>query len=553
MNLNAEFDYIVIGAGAAGCAVASRLSQDPSISVCLLEAGGPDTHPLVHMPAGVAAMVPTSINNWQYQTVPQPGLNGRVGYQPRGKTLGGSSSINAMAYHRGHPEDFNRWAALGNPGWSYQEVLPFFKRAEHNEHFKDELHGQHGPLNVRFHSSPNPFGETFVEAGLQAGYPACPDQNGANMEGFGRVQVMQKDGQRCSAAKAYLTPNRHRANLRIETHAHATRIIFEGKRAVGIEFVQKGVKRSLRARHELILSSGAFNSPQLLLLSGVGPAGDLLKLDIPVVHELPGVGQNLVDHIDYVHSYRVKSRKLIGLSLAGIWDMAKAVMGYWRHRTGPLTTNFAEACAFVKTRSPLPQADIELALTVAMFADHGRTLYRGHGLSVHACLLHPKSVGQLKLTSADPMEPPLIDPAFLTHPDDIKTLIDGYRVIEKVMGTKAFKAFNPRSVIETPMSTDAEIEQVLRNRSDTLYHPVGTCKLGSDDMAVVDARLKVHGLEGLRVVDASIMPTIIGCSTTAATIMIGEKAADFIRQDREASTAASSEDNHESSTRHHPA
>ena len=553
MNLNAEFDYIVIGAGAAGCAVASRLSQDPSISVCLLEAGGPDTHPLVHMPAGVAAMVPTSINNWQYQTVPQPGLNGRVGYQPRGKTLGGSSSINAMAYHRGHPEDFNRWAALGNPGWSYQEVLPFFKRAEHNEHFKDELHGQHGPLNVRFHSSPNPFGETFVEAGLQAGYPACPDQNGANMEGFGRVQVMQKDGQRCSAAKAYLTPNLHRANLRIETHAHATRIIFEGKRAIGIEFVQKGVKRSLRARHELILSSGAFNSPQLLLLSGVGPAGDLLKLDIPVVHELPGVGQNLVDHIDYVHSYRVKSRKLIGLSLAGIWDMAKALMGYWRHRTGPLTTNFAEACAFVKTRSPLPQADIELALTVAMFADHGRTLYRGHGLSVHACLLHPKSVGQLKLASADPMVPPLIDPAFLTHPDDIKTLIDGYRVIEKVMGTKAFKAFNPRSVIETPMTTDAEIEQVLRNRSDTLYHPVGTCKMGSDDMAVVDARLKVHGLEGLRVVDASIMPTIIGCSTTAATIMIGEKAADFIRQDREASTVASSEDNHESITRHHPA
>ncbi|WP_248916306.1 GMC family oxidoreductase [Pseudomonas moorei] len=553
MNLNAEFDYIVIGAGAAGCAVASRLSQDPTISVCLLEAGGPDTHPLVHMPAGVAAMVPTSINNWQYQTVPQPGLNGRVGYQPRGKTLGGSSSINAMAYHRGHPEDFNRWAALGNPGWSYQEVLPFFKRAEHNEDFKDELHGQSGPLNVRFHSSPNPFGETFVEAGLQAGYPACPDQNGANMEGFGRVQVMQKDGQRCSAAKAYLTPNRHRANLRIETHAHATRIIFEGRRAVGIEFVQTGVKRSLRARHELILSSGAFNSPQLLLLSGVGPADDLLKLDIPVVHELPGVGQNLVDHIDYVHSYRVKSRKLIGLSLAGIWDMAKAVMGYWRHRTGPLTTNFAEACAFVKTRSQLPQADIELALTVAMFADHGRTLYSGHGLSVHACLLHPKSVGQLKLASADPMVPPLIDPAFLTHPDDIKTLIQGYRVIEKVMGTKAFKAFNPRSVIDTPMTTDAEIEQVLRNRSDTLYHPVGTCKMGSDDMAVVDPRLKVHGLEGLRVVDASIMPTIIGCSTTAATIMIGEKAADFIREDREASTAASSEDNHESSTRHHPA
>lgn len=553
MSQNAEFDYIVVGAGAAGCVVASRLSEDPTISVCLLEAGGPDSHPLVHMPAGVAAMVPTSINNWQYQTVPQPGLNGRIGYQPRGKTLGGSSSINAMAYHRGHPQDFDRWAALGNPGWSYQDVLPFFKRAEHNEHFKDELHGQNGPLNVRFHSSPNPFGETFVEAGLQAGYPPCPDQNGAIMEGFGRVQVMQKDGQRCSAAKAYLTPNRHRQNLHIETHAHATRILFDGKRAVGIEFVQNGVKRTLRARHELILSSGAFNSPQLLLLSGVGPTDQLLKFDIPVVHDLPGVGQNLVDHIDYVHSYRVKSRNLIGLSLAGAWDIAKAAIRYWRRRSGPLTTNFAEACAFVKTSPELAQADIELALTIAMFADHGRTLYRGHGLSLHACLLHPKSVGQLTLASADPMVAPLIDPAFLTHPDDIKTLIDGYRIIQKVMATPAFKAFCPRDVIDAPMNTDAEVEQVLRNRSDTLYHPVGTCKMGNDGMAVVDARLKVHGLGGLRVVDASIMPTIIGCSTTAATVMIGEKAAEFIRQDRAASATHSSKDDHESSTRPYPA
>jgi choline dehydrogenase-like flavoprotein len=309
----------------------------------------------------------------------------------------------------------------------------------------------------------------------------------------------------------------------------------------------------LRARHELILSSGAFNSPQLLLLSGVGPTDDLLKLDIPVVHELPGVGQNLVDHIDYVHSYRVKSRHLIGLSLAGIWDVTKAVFSYWRKRTGPLTTNFAEACAFVKTSAALRQADIELALTVAMFADHGRTLYRGHGLSVHACLLHPKSIGQLKLASADPLAPPLIDPAFLTHPDDIKTLIQGYRVIEKVMATDAFKAFDPKDVLDAPMTSDAEIEQVLRDRSDTLYHPVGTCKMGSDAMAVVDARLQVHGLQGLRVVDASIMPTIIGCSTTAATVMIGEKAADFIREDRAARAAVSLEDDHASSTRHHPA
>lgn len=550
MNDNTLLDYIVIGAGAAGCVVASRLSEDPSVSVCLLEAGGPDSHPLVHMPAGVAAMVPTSLNNWQYQTVPQPGLNGRIGYQPRGKTLGGSSSINAMAYHRGHPEDFNRWAELGNPGWSYQQVLPFFKRAEHNEHFKDPLHGQHGPLNVRFHSSPNPFGETFVEAGVQAGYPPCPDQNGASMEGFGRVQVMQKDGQRCSAARAYLTPNRERPNLHIETHAHATRLLFEGKRAVAVEFEQNGKRRTLRARHELIVSSGAFNSPQLLLLSGVGPAAQLQKFDIPVVHELPGVGQNLVDHIDYVHSYRVKSRQLIGLSLAGAWDLLKAAGRYWRRRSGPLTSNFAEACAFIKTSPELKQADIELALTIAMFADHGRTLYRGHGLSVHACLLHPKSVGQVTLASADPLVPPLIDPAFLSHPDDIRTLIKGYHVIEKLMATPAFQALNPQSVLNERMHSDAEIEQVLRNRSDTLYHPVGTCKMGNDPLAVVDARLRVHGLTGLRVVDASIMPTIIGCSTTAATVMIGEKAAEFIRQDR---TTPLAEDNHEHSPHHHPA
>jgi choline dehydrogenase-like flavoprotein len=550
MKENLVFDYIVIGGGAAGCVVASRLSEDADMSVCLLEAGGPDSNPLVHMPAGVAAMVPTSINNWQYQTVPQPGLNGRIGYQPRGKTLGGSSSINAMAYHRGHPRDFDRWAALGNPGWSYQEVLPFFKRAEHNENFKDPLHGQNGPLNVRFQSSPNPFGETFVEAGLQAGYPACPDQNGAVMEGFGRVQVMQKDGQRCSAAKAYLTPNRARKNLHIETHAHATRILFEGKRAVGIEFMQHGVKRELRARRELILSSGAFNSPQLLLLSGVGPAEALRTFDIPLVHELPGVGKNLVDHIDYVHSYRVKSRKLLGLSLPGVWDVLKAGIQYWRKRTGPLTSNFAEACAFVKTSQELPQPDIELALTIAMFADHGRTLYRGHGLSVHACLLHPKSVGQLTLASADPLVAPLIDPAFLTHPDDVATLVEGYKIIRKVMQTAAFQAFKPGDVLDVPMQTDAQIEQVIRNRSETLYHPVGTCKMGNDATAVVDARLKVHGLEGLRVADASIMPTIIGCSTTAATVMIGEKAADFIRQDR---AAPVSKVNHETNALDHPA
>ncbi|MCY1495896.1 Alcohol dehydrogenase [acceptor] [compost metagenome] len=416
-------------------------------------------------------------------------------------------------------------------------MLPYFKRAEHNEVFNDQFHGQNGPLNVRFHTSPNPFVEKFLEAGLQAGYPHCADPNGATMEGFSRVQVMQKDGQRCSAARAYLTPNLARKNLRIETHAHATRILFEGKRAVGVEFIQGGVKRELRARLEVIVSSGAFNSPQLLLLSGIGPAAELQKHGIEVIHELPGVGKNLVDHIDYVHSYRIKSRALIGLSVLGIWDLVKATFSYFRNRTGRLTTNFAEACAFVKTSPELSQPDIELAQTIVMFANHGRTLYRGHGQSVHACLLYPKSVGQVTLASADPMAPPLIDPAFLTHPDDVATLIKGFKIIRKVMSTPVFRALDPRDVLNAPMETDAEIEQTLRNRADTLYHPVGTCKMGSDPMAVVDARLSVHGIEGLRVADASIMPTIVGCSTTAATVMIGEKAADFIREDRAAQSS----------------
>lgn len=532
MKDNSVFDYIVIGGGAAGCVVASRLSEDPAISVCLLEAGGRDTNPLVHMPAGVAVMVPTAINNWQYQTVPQSGLNGRIGYQPRGKTLGGSSSINAMAYHRGHPHNFDDWAAAGNPGWSYQDVLPYFKRAEHNEVFRDEFHGQNGPLNVRFQSSPNPMVEKFIEAGQQAGYTHCIDPNGATMEGFSRTQVMQINGQRCSAARAYLTPNLARPNLHIETNAHATRILFDGKRAVGVEFIKDGVKRTLRATHELIVSSGTFNSPQLLLLSGVGPAAELEQLGIQVVHDLPGVGKHLVDHIDYVHSYRVNTRSLLGISLLGAWDVLKAGWQYWRKRVGTLTSNLAEGCAFVKTSPEVREPDIELALTIAMFTDHGRKLYRGHGLSIHACLLYPKSEGQLTLASADPLAAPTIDTAFLTHPDDIDTLVKGYKIIRQVIETPIFQAFKPQEVINVPMETDADIEQMIRDRADTLYHPIGTCKMGNDALAVVDSRLRVHGLAGLRVVDASIMPSIVGCSTTAATVMIGEKAADFIREDR---------------------
>jgi choline dehydrogenase-like flavoprotein len=530
--LKAVFDYIVIGGGAAGCVVAGRLSEDKDVSVCLLEAGGRDTNPLIHIPVGFAAMVPTSINNWQFKTVPQSGLNGRVGYQPRGKTLGGSTSINAMAYHRGNPGDFDHWAALGNSGWSYQEVLPYFKRAEHNEDFRDPFHGQDGPLNVRFQCTPNRFGDLFVDAGVQAGYPRCDDFNGAQMEGFGRFQVMQKDGQRCSAARAYLTPNLSRQNLRIETRAQATRIIFEGKRAVGVEFFQVGAKRELRTRHEVILSGGAFNSPQLLLLSGIGHGAELQKVGIPVIHELQGVGKNLIDHIDYVHSYHLQTRAVVGLSVMGAWDMAKASYRYYRDRTGLLTTNFVECGAFLRTSPELDRPDIELAHALVLFSDHGRKVYVGHGHGVHVIAIRPKSVGQLGLVGPDPLVAPWIDPAFLTHPDDITTMIKGFKIARRIMTAPAFKALNPRELFDDPMNTDAEIEQAIRKRADSVYHPVGTCKMGADALAVVDARLRVHGIEGLRVVDASIMPTIVDCSTTAATVMIGEKAAEFIRADR---------------------
>ncbi len=525
-----DTDYIVVGGGSGGCAVAGRLTEDPNISVTVLEAGGKGDSVLIKMPFAVAAMLPTKINNWAFETVPQAGLNGRRGYQPRGKTLGGSSAINAMAYIRGHRWDYDHWASLGNTGWSFNDVLPYFKRSENNATFGAPLHGQDGPLHVGELRSDNPFQQIYLQAATQAGFKLNPDFNGEEQEGVGIYQVTQHEGERWSAARAYLHPHMgKRANLTVETGCHVTRIVFEGKRAVGVEFMQNGQKRSLRARREILLAAGALQTPQLLMLSGVGDGKALQTLDIPVVHDLPGVGQNLQDHPDFVFKYRARSLDLLGISAGGSVRMAREFWRYQQHRRGMLTSNGAEGGAFLKTDPALSMPDIQLHFVIAMIDDHARKLHLGHGYSCHVCLLRPKSVGEVTLASKDPLAAPLINPRFLEHPDDIETLLKGFKLTRKIMDAPAMLAVRESDFLTENVHSDDEIRATLRQYSDTVYHPVGTCKMGVDAMAVVDPALRVHGLEGIRVVDASIMPTLIGGNTNAPSMMIGEKAADMIR------------------------
>jgi choline dehydrogenase-like flavoprotein len=530
------FDFVVVGAGSGGCAVASRLSEDAATSVALLDAGGTNDNWVVTTPGAIILMISGKLNNWAFDTVPQKGLNGRIGYQPRGKGLGGSSAINAMVYIRGHRADYDRWAALGNSGWGYADVLPYFKRSEHNFELDGEYHGKGGPLHVSGLRSDNPVKEMFLQGAREAQFRIRDDFNGAEQEGLGIYQVTQDNGERWSAARGYIHPFMgKRQNLRVETQAQATRILFEGKRAVGVEYMQGKEKKQLRARREVILSAGAFQSPQLLMLSGIGDAAAVGKHGIASVHHLPGVGQNLQDHPDFVFGFASDAPYFSGLSWSGIGRILKGIGQYRRERRGPLTSNVAECGGFLKTRPDLALPDIQLHFCMAMVEDHGRKPRWGTGFSCHVCLLRPKSIGSVWLSSADPLAAPAIDPNFLSEESDVETMVAGFKMTRRLLETPALKALQQKDLFTADVKTDEDIRNVLRARADTVYHPVGTCKMGVNDaMAVVDPKLKVHGVDGLRVVDAAIMPTLIGGNTNAPTIMIGEKAADMIKAEMRA-------------------
>jgi choline dehydrogenase len=517
-------DYVIVGAGSAGCVLAARLSADPGVRVVLLEAGGPDTRREIRIPAAFSRLFKTDFD-WAYETEPQARLDGRRLYWPRGKGVGGSGSMNAMLYVRGHRDDYDGWAKADNPGWGYWDVLPYFRRAERQARGASEYHGDDGPQRVADQRSVNPLSRAFVEAGVECGFPHNPDFNGAQQDGVGLYQVTQHRGARWSAADAYLRPALTRPNLTVITGAHVTRVRFEGTRAVGVDYVAGAQARTARAEREVILSGGAINSPQVLLLSGVGPADDLRGLGIEVVSDLPGVGANLQDHLATGVAFACPR----AISLANA-ETLRGLLGYLLLRRGPLTSCIAEAGGFVRTRPELARPDLQFHFAPVYFIDHGFARPPGHGFTVGPTLLRPGARGRVSLRSADPLVPPAIQANYLAGERDLATLVAGVRLARRLAHARAFDPFRGAEILPgAAAADDAAIAAHVRATAQTLYHPVGTCRMGADARAVVDARLRVHGVEGLRVVDASIMPTIVGGNTNAPTIMIAEKAADLIR------------------------
>jgi choline dehydrogenase len=527
-----EFDYVIVGAGSAGCVLANRLTADGKHSVLLLEAGPKDTNLWIHVPLGYGKLFKAKTVNWMYQTEPEPGLDGRSIFQPRGKVLGGSSSINGLLYVRGQHEDYDRWRQRGNSGWGYDDVLPYFKKAEDQQRGADDYHGAGGPLPVSDLGHPDPLSAAFIGAAAESGLPLNPDFNGAAQEGAGFFQTTTRHGRRASTAVAYLRPAKSRKNLQVETAALAERIVFEGRRAVAVEYRTAGGRRTARARREILVASGAYNSPQLLQLSGVGPADLLRKHGIDVVLDLPGVGNDLQDHLQV----RIVTRCTQRITLNDIINhpVRRILAGarYAAFRKGPLTIAAGTSGAFFKSNPRLATPDVQIHFLPFSTDKMGEKLHSFSAFSASVCQLRPESRGSLRIKSADPTVAPEIRINYLATETDRAANVEGLKILRRILQAPALKPYVVEEVEPgVKVASDEELLNFCRQRGSTVYHPTSTCRMGNDALAVVDQRLRMRGIEGLRVVDASVMPDLVSGNTNAPVIMIAEKASDMILQD----------------------
>jgi choline dehydrogenase len=530
MTSSKSFDYIIVGAGSAGCVLADRLSADDRNSVLVLEFGGSDRSVFIQMPSALSIPMNTRKYNWRYESEPEPNLGDRRMHTPRGKGLGGSSSINGLVYVRGNPLDFEMWQEQGARGWGYADVLPYFKRAERRAEGGNEYRGDNGPLDTRYGPMRNPLYQAWIDAAAQAGYPLTEDINGAQQEGFGRMDMTVRDGARCSAAKAYLRPAMKRPNVTVITHALASRVIIDERRAVGISYEHGGQQHEVRANREVILAGGPINSPQLLKLSGIGPAAELRAHGIDVIAARPGVGANLQDHLEFY--FQVACKQPVTLYPYMNWFAKGLVGAQWLlTRKGLGATNHFESCGFIRSRTGIKYPDIQYHFFPLAVRYDGKSMVQGHGFQAHVSPMRSKSRGSITLRSADPREKPVIRFNYMSHPDDWVEMRAGVRLTREIFDQAAFDAFRGEEIAPgASISSDDAIDDFIREKVESGYHPCGTCKMGrSDDpMAVVDSELRVIGVEGLRVVDSSVMPSITTGNLNAPTIMIGEKGADHI-------------------------
>jgi len=529
MRDTVSFDYIIVGAGSAGCALANRLTEDAGVTVLLLEAGGSDRSIFIQMPSALAVPMNDTRYNWFYYTEPEPHLGGRRIHCPRGKVIGGSSSINGMAYVRGNALDYDRWQAEGAHGWSYADILPYFKAAECRAEGGDDYRGDAGPLHTTRGTVRNPLYEAFVRAGIEAGYPATTDMNGAQQEGFGRMDMTVRDGRRCSAANAYLRPALARPGLKLETGALASRIVFDGRKAVGLEYVHGGRTHRVTARREVILAGGPINSPQLLQLSGIGDGARLRDLGIPVVLNRPAVGENLQDHLELY----IQQRCRLPITLYGAlspWRKLLIGIEWILFKSGLGATNHFETGAFIRSRPGIRHPDIQYHFLPMAMSYDGNTLAKCHGFQAHVGPMRSRSRGWVRIAAADPRQPPRILFNYMSHPEDWAEMRACVRLTREIFAQEAFAPFRGEELAPgRSVQSDAEIDDFVRGHTESAFHPCGTCRMGSDADAVVDPQARVRGIEGLRVVDSSIMPSIVSGNLNAPTIMLAEKAADMIR------------------------